>query len=432
LNTSVWQANHWFKVVFRRMLGGCLLTAACSLSGFAKEQVARSQMPGLVASKPIDLPNVATDKGYMVAYTGRLPGTVITFEMIPIPGGEFLFGSPTDEPDRNSDEGPQVRVNVSSFWIGQCEITWAEYQAYMDTYSALKSLNRLRVEMRRFGGESEEFESLPNVKKFLENESLDIDGVTAPTPLYEPDVTYASGQEPNQPAVTMSQFAAKQYTKWLSGTTGQAYRLPTEAEWEYAARAGSTTPYAFDTNQSLDDYAWYAANSEDQLQAVGTKRPNAWGLHDMHGNVAEWVLDGYDAEHYGGLKARATDDDAVRWPTSLYPRVIRGGCWFDGPAQCRSAARHQSDDDEWTGSDPNLPISPWWFTEEPAAGVGFRIVRPLAPMGAELKKKVWDADIEEIRQDVADRLHEGRGTRSAADLHLPAALRELESAGLID
>lgn len=398
----------------------------------AKEQTAGIKQAGLVAEQPSGQRSVATDDGYMIAYSEQIPGTDITFEMIPVPGGEFLLGSPDSEANRDPDEGPQVRVVVEPFWMGRYEITWAEYQVYMNTYNALKSLNELRVERNRFGEQSEKLKNLPKVNEFLASESLDIDGITAPTPLYEPDVTYAVGQEPDQPAVTMSQFAAKQYTKWLSGITQHQYRLPTEAEWEYAARAGTTTPYSFAPENSLDDYAWYAANSDDQLQAVGSKLPNAWGLHDMHGNVAEWVLDEYVADRYSQLKDNTTIAKATRWPTQLYPRVIRGGCWFDEPARCRTAARHQSDDPEWTVSDPNLPISPWWFTEEPASGVGFRLVRPLKKMDEPVRKKVWDADIEDIRLDVNDRLMEGRGTQSATNPHLPAALQELEEAGLID
>lgn len=419
-------------IVCLASLLGCLLPWPQGKGVDAKEQTQPNQSVGIVAVKPNDERSVETDQGYMVAYTETIPGTEISFEMIPVPGGEFLLGSPADEAGRNADEGPQVKVLVDPMWVGKCEISWAEYQAYMATYPQLKSLNRLRVEMRRFGGEAESFAELPTIKAYLEQESLDIDGVTSPTPLYEPDVTYAAGQEPNQPAVTMSQYAAKQYTKWLSGITGQGYRLPSETEWEYAARAGSSTPYAFEAEKSLGDYAWHIANSDDQLQAVGTKKPNSWGLHDMHGNVAEWVLDEYDAEHYSTIESGSTAHAAVRWPTQLFPRVIRGGCWFDEAEQCRSAARSKSDDPEWTLSDPNLPVSPWWFTEDPATGVGFRIVRPLTPMDEDLKKKVWDADIEEIRQDVADRLQEGRGTRTGADSRLQGALKELESAGLVD
>ena len=402
------------------------------LPAIADEQPSSAEVPGIVANKPTDQQSIATDQGFMVPYTEKIPGTEITFEMIPIPGGEFLLGSPEDETDRNADEGPQVRVKVAPFWMAKCEITWAEFESYMNTYSAFKSMNRMRGERRRFGDKSEKLQAMPAVKLFLEQEDLDIDGVTSPTPLYDASYTYASGEEPNQPAVTMTQYAAKQYTKWLSGITGQQYRLPSEAEWEYAARAGSTTPYSFAAGESLEDYAWYAANADDELQAVGTKLPNAWGLHDMHGNVGEWVLDEYDEASYTKLKDNGTALEAVRWPTQRFPRAIRGGCWFDEPDQCRSAARHKSDDPEWTLEDPNLPVSPWWFTEDPSTGVGFRILRPLAPMDSELKPKVWDADIEKIRQDVADRLKEGRGTRSAADSRLSGALQELESAGLID
>ncbi|MEM8945192.1 MAG: formylglycine-generating enzyme family protein [Planctomycetota bacterium] len=392
-----------------------------------------SDVPGLSRSKPSGgAPSVETERGYMTSYVERIPGTEVTFEMIPVPGGEFLMGSPEGEPDRHSDEGPQVLVQVAPCWVAKCEVSWAEYKAYMNTYSGLKAMNSMRVEMRRFGAESEKLKALPIVKEYLNSESLDIDSVTAPTPLYEPDVTYSYGEEANQPAVTMSQFGAKQYTKWLSGITGQEYRLPTEAEWEYAARAGTKSPYSIPDSASLDDYAWYESNSDGELNVVGSKLPNAWGLHDMHGNVAEWVLDAYDPSHYAQLGEKTHVEAAVRWPTKLFPRVIRGGCWFDAPAACRSGARHKSDDPEWTLSDPNLPVSPWWFTEEPASGVGFRIVRPLQPMTREVKQKVWDADIDDIRQDVADRLLEGRGTRSSADPRLPDALQELESAGLID
>lgn len=411
------------------------LALACTVLTHAKEPAAEYAWHGIANTQPANQRSVAIEQGFMVPYTEQIPGTDITFEMLPIPGGDFLLGSPADEIGRSVDEGPQVRIQLPPCWVGRCEVSWAEYQAYMDTYSLLKNLHRLRVEMRRFGANSKKLKALPQVKKFLESESLDIDGVTAPTPLYEPDVTYAAGQQPNQPAVTMSQFAAKQYTKWLSGITDREYRLPTEAEWEYAARAGSQTPYSFAAGESLNDYAWYAANSAEQLHAVGSKQPNAWGLYDMHGNVGEWVLDEYDAQHYNrvkGGKSGISAHEAVKWPQQLYPRVIRGGCWFDKPAACRSAARRQSDDPEWTLSDPNLPTSPWWFTEEPAQGVGFRILRPLVAMDKALKKRVWDADIEAIRQDVADRLKEGRGTQSGTNTGLLPALKELESAGLID
>jgi hypothetical protein len=155
-------------------------------------------------------------------------------------------------------------------------------------------------------------------------------------------------------------------------------------------------------------------------------KPNAWGLFDMHGNAGEWVLDQYIEDHYGTLKDGVSAAEAVAWPTKLFPRVIRGGSWLAPAEECRSAVRQPSDDPEWTLSDPNLPTSPWWLTEEAATGIGFRIVRPLAEMDAAMRKKVWDPDIERIQEDVTDRIEEGRGAQAAADPRLPAAASEIK------
>jgi formylglycine-generating enzyme len=256
----------------------------------------------------------------------------------------------------------------------------------------------------------------------------DVDAVTSPTPLYMADHTYMAGDQPDQPAVTMTQYAARQYTKWLSGITGQEYRLPTEAEWEYAARAGTDTAYSFgDDPAEIEKYAWLMENSDYATHTVGTKEPNPWGLYDMHGNVAEWTLDEYAADHYEKLGKIAdgavTTAEAVNWPTQLYPRSIRGGSWLDEPPMARSAARHKSEEDEWKLSDPNLPLSPWWYTEEPAMGVGMRLVRPLKGLSDEDKPKVWEVDNDDLRTDVKARLKEGRGALGNADDDLPEAIK---------
>ncbi len=388
----------------------------------------QTDVKGLVKIAPAGERSVAASCGHMTRYLEQIPGTSISFEMIPIPGGEFLLGSPGGEAGRNLDEGPQVRVHVDPFWMGKCEVTWAEYRAYMAMYDVFKSLSQLRPG-------DEKLDVAPAVRAYLQQQSVEVDGVTSPTPLYDPDTTEMAGGDPDQPAVTMTQYAAKQYTKWLSGVVGRTYRLPSEAEWEYAARAGGTTAYSFgDDPAKLSDFAWFAENSDDLTHSVGSKPSNAWGLHDMHGNVAEWVLDAYVERHYATLASRGTvkSSDAVAWPTQLFPRVIRGGGWFDEPAQCRSAARAGSIDDEWNLSDPNLPKSPWWYTEEPSAAVGFRIIRPLKPIDEPTRQKVWEADVELIRGDVAERLEEGRGARGAVDLRLPAAIDEARSKGILD
>jgi formylglycine-generating enzyme required for sulfatase activity len=410
-------------------------------------RTARAEEPGKPSSSPRDIvgeqpaegQSVRVDGGYMVEYSETIPGTNVTFAMVPVPGGDFLLGSPTHEVERRDDEGPQVRVKLKPFWIGKCEVTWAEYRAFMAMYDAFKKMQLLAT-----SGKSDESGAAAKdwrlVLAHAWNGKLEddwgVDAVTTPTPLYDSSVTYSVGEEPSQPAVTMTQFAAKQYTKWLSGVTGRDYRLPSEAEWEYAARAGTTTAYSFgDDAAELGTYAWFEENGDYQTHAVAAKKPNPWGLYDMHGNVAEWTLDEYQKDAYARLAAAGVSDpghnaaSAIRWPSDAkpFPRVIRGGSWLDAPPACRSAARHKSEEDEWKLSDPNIPLSPWWYTEEAAQGVGMRIVRPLAPMSADEKQRVWQADVDDLRQDVRDRLREGRGALGVADESLPSAIKAAES-----
>lgn len=405
-----------------------LILICLAVAVYCVSPLRAAETPGIVTEDPGTPEAIKIEGGYMVPYTVTIPDSTVTFEMIPIPGGELTLGSPDSEENRNDDEGPQVRVKVPPFWIGKHEVTWAEYQWFMNQYEMFKKLEELRFTRDRMEDAKKKVESMPAVKGFLETPLTDVDAVTCPTPLYDSSFTYGPGEEPNQPAVTMSQFAAKQYTKWLSGITDQQFRLPTEAEWEYAARGGTSTAYSFGDDPSvIGEYAWTTDDADYQTHEVGTKKPNPWGLYDMHGNAGEWVLDQYIADHYSKLKDGVTAGDAVACPTELFPRVIRGGSWLDTADKCRSAARQPSDDPEWTLSDPNLPTSPWWFTEEAGTGIGFRLLRPLAPMDAELSAKVWDADIEQIKQDVTDRLEEGRGVLTVADPKLPAAVSEMKT-----
>ena len=403
-------------ILWVTLLGTCFPHVAVS----EVNHLAPVENLGLVKQAPRDARHVVTDRGIMVGYTETIPGTDVTLKMIPVPAGTFLLGSTEEDPHHKPDEGPQVKVDISPFWIGSCEITWEQYHVYMKMYGAFKQLTQLQQQ-------ADLAVENPVVHDYFENLPSGVDAVTSPTPLYDPSTTYQVGKQPEQPAVTMTQFAAKQFTKWLSGITGRDYRLPTEAEWEYAARAGTTTAYSFGDNaDDVGDYAWYAENAAEKTHPVGTKKPNPWGLYDVHGNVAEWVLDGYDAGHFQSLQGKpVTLWEAVNWPTQLYPRVIRGGCWFDDSNLCRSSARQQSQDPDWNVSDPNLPLSPWWFTEEESMGVGFRIVRPLDPLDKAARKQVWEADVEMIQLDVMDRLEEGRGAQAVPTKHLPAAVGAL-------
>jgi len=397
--------------------GSWRLVATILAAAVSTAAVAAAPGPGFVAgaTKPAGTgPFVEVAGGWMTPYEETIPGTDVLFRMIPVPGGTFRMGSDESEEGRTADEGPAFEVEVAPFWMGAHEVTWAEYKRYMAACDLFIAMHASKVRPI--------------------DDANRADAVTAPSNLYDPTMTFANGEEPDLPAVTMTQFAARQYTKWLSRLTGRFYRLPAESEWEYACRAGTATPFSCGTADGLADVAWFADNAGGTTHAVGGKRANAFGLHDMHGNVAEWVVDELVADGYArqaALPGPVTTAAAIRWPERLYPRVLRGGAYYDEPTECRSAARRGSRDaggdaknPDWKDVDPNFPKSPWWYTEEPALGVGMRLLRPLAEPAAAERQKWWDADVDSIRNDVASRLEEGRGSQGIVDPALPADLKK--------
>ncbi len=289
--------------------------------------------------------------------TDTIPGTNVSFKLKLLPAGTFTMGSPEDSPFHKSDEGPQFEVAVDSFWIGVHEVTFEEYNVFRD-----KELD------------------LPSTKI----PEWDADAIVRPSPPYE-DPTFGMGRE-GYPAVSMTQFAALQYCKWLSDKTGRFYRLPTEAEWEYACRAGSATPFYYGTEiEKIDEYAWHYDNSGEAYQEVGQKTPNEWGLFDMLGNVSEWTLDQYKEDAYIELSA---SDEVNPWikPTDLHPRTVRGGSWDNDPEDQRCACRIESSK-SWKERDPQIPKSFWWNTDSPF--VGFRLVSPHPQPSAEEQAAFW-------------------------------------------
>lgn len=277
------------------------------------------------------------------AYKVTIPNTTVSYDMVSIPAGEFTMGS-----TGKKDEQPPHKVWLDAFWMQAHEVTWDEYRLFMFA-------------------ESQKDET--------------VDAVSHPTRPYM-EMSFGMGID-GFPAISMTQHAANKYAEWLSARTGEFYRLPTEAEWEYACRAGSGEP------PQLGDYAWYAANSQGKYQKVAARKPNAWGLYDMLGNVMEWTLDQYAPYQPG---------DAVNpWvkATTPYPNAVRGGSWNDPPEMLRCAARVASDA-SWKQQDPQLPKSIWYLTD--AQWLGFRLVRPAKIPGADEMYRYWNSGLEHEEQ----------------------------------
>ncbi|MCL2742722.1 MAG: formylglycine-generating enzyme family protein [Planctomycetaceae bacterium] len=368
-----------------------------------KEEQERKKNPIFQSSleflkTPVPCPDsVAAAEGEMKPYIETIPGTKVQFKLIPIKGGKFIMGSPKDEtiPQKEEtkkelkkyskgdqkeklegilesleSEGIQHEVEVKPFWIEEHETTWEEFLQFAQKYLQ---------------------ESHKNRTDLTANEKS-ADAMAKPTPAYDPgSISHDNYGKKDYPASGLTAYAAQVYCKWLTNLTGRYYRLPTEAEWEYACRAGSKTAYSFgDDEDELENYAWFFDNSEGVSQKIKKKKPNAWGLFDMHGNLSEWVLEQYDAKTYANRKK-----DAFAAPVKVikgvdFGQIARGGnCEDDDPGNLRSARRLFSIKD-WKLQDPQFPQSIWWVTD--AAYVGFRVVRPLEPPKTEEEAKLYEPD----------------------------------------
>jgi formylglycine-generating enzyme required for sulfatase activity len=334
-------------------------------------------VPSVPARAAGDAAPAADQRAEGKPYTQKIPGSDVSFNLVPIPAGKFQMGSPDSEKKRKKDEGPQFTVEVEPFWMGATEVTQAEYELYLEKYHLLAE------------------KGAPPIPK-----DKMADAVTYPTPMYELEagpILQRMGRGGKFPAVIMSQYAARQYTKWLSKKTGHFFRLPTEAEWEYAARAGTDTAYDFGKDaEKLEDYAWFIENSpaqkngDTQYHEVGKKKPNPWGLYDIYGNVAEWCIDAYAEDWYKQFAGKTVKwNECINWPKEVYPRVIRGGGYDSEPEECRSASRYASSE-KLNVKDPQIPQSPHWMSD--GFWVGFRVVSPVKEPTEAEKHKFWDVD----------------------------------------
>ena len=244
----------------------------------------------------------------------EIPGTKLSFEVVGLKGGPVKIGSPESEKGRKKDEAIR-ELTLQPFQIGRFKVTWAEFNGYFETKPA------------------------------------GVDAVTRPT-----RATAFFGQveipshflDGKRPVTNVRWHSAVGYCWWLSVKTGRYFRLPTEAEWEYAARAGSSAA----APEPLGDYAWYLDNSEERTHNGGEKKANAFGLFDILGNLWEYSLETYTGTGYGP--------------------VVRGGCWSSPGSDLRFALRQQIPM-EWFEADPNRPRSVWWLTSN-GISQGFRVV----------------------------------------------------------
>ena len=249
----------------------------------------------------------------------------IGMEFVPIPAGKFIMGSPVDESGRYPNEGPQHEVQITrAFYMGKFEVKVSEFREFVRatgyrTEAEVKGYAWVLRSSKPIGGHMQTMSSVWEKQAGL----------------YWDNPGFS--QKENHPVTCLSWNDVTEFANWLSKKTGHSYRLPTEAEWEYACRAGTKSGYGFgsDANE-LEKYAWHLRNSERETHPVGQKIPNAWGLYDMHGNAREWCQDWY------GEYAAGSVIDPVG-PAIGAARLQRGGSWGAVAKDLRCAERSKSE-----------------------------------------------------------------------------------------
>lgn len=299
-------------------------------------------------------------------FTEQIPGTGSSFKMVAVKGGSFTMGGKGKDAYAEEDEMPQREISLNDFFIGETEVSW---ELYLQFFKETGSQGRM--------SESELAEA-------LQASGSGIDAISGPTPPWgNPGQGWGRGQ---RPAITMSHYAATVFCEWLSAKTGKNYRLPTEAEWEYAARGGTEGDYFFggdakdysadrflakifgvDTS-TINSYAVYKLNSGGRTHTPESVFPNPYGIRHMLGNVAEFCSDYYSADAYSERKA--VDNPAG--PGSGEEHVIRGGSFNSDAADLRVTNREHTQTTAWLKTDPQMPKSKWWYSD--AIHVGIRLV----------------------------------------------------------
>lgn len=343
----------WILVVFLVTLSGYQLHSQ-------EPQDAR-----IVRERPTDGYFVAFDNQYLVPFKQKIPGSEIEFEMMPVP-------------PKNAASKP--------FWIGKYEVTWDEYREFAKLGYIIRTTPRLRID-----------------------DAHAIDAVTAPTDIYEESFYFGNVTSSDCPAHSVTQYAAKQYTKWLSLITNRSFRLPTEAEWEQACQGSMSG------DPTASEYAVFGRNLEEPIK-VGSRKPNRLGIYDIFGNVSEWVI----TETWKDKPSEGA------WDPSKFaaPRWVSKGGSVNSPQENLKPGYQEIATWEYWIEDSDCPVSCSWLTSPPEIRVGFRIVCTLDNLDRQAMQAYWDCESPDTKSWVDDRVRTGRVAAGIIDDKYP----ELNSA----
>lgn len=350
-------------------------TMSCATSDSSQSDAPAQR--STVSSEPPQYTRILTP-GVFDDHTQQIADSNQAVDLAAVPGGVFLMGG---------NSSGLHEVELDSFWISKHEITWDQYNLFLED-----SIQDLRRELYKVfynvDIETADAVSAPTwteeLLEVLRDADIPADVISIPSPAWG-DLSAGMGVS-GHPAVNITHYAALMYTKWLTIKTGDFYRLPTEAEWEYACRAGNNENYTSYFASQIDQYAWHIGNSNRTYHPVDSKLPNPFGIYNMLGNVAEWTMDQYHEDYFEKLDGEPANNPWFK-PDQLYPRAVRGGSWMD-QSEVASCLQRRGSDPSWKRNDPQLPKSLWWHTN--AYHVGFRVVKPKnQPSGVTDMEKWW-------------------------------------------
>lgn len=354
-------------------------TLGCATSDTTQDQASEPTETETTTEQPsLQDTRTGLEPGVFDDHVREIPDSDQQLDLIAIPGGTFLMGTP--------DNGGK-EVQLDPFWMSKHEISWDQYNLFLED-----SIEDLRRELYQvFYGvdiESADAVSAPTwteeLLAVLRDADIPPDVISIPSPSWG-DLTGGMGTS-GFPTVNITQYAALMYTKWLTIKTGDFYRLPTEAEWEYACRAGNVDEYNPYYRSDLDQFVWHRGNSDRSYHKVESKSPNPFGIYNMLGNVAEWTMDQYHEDYFDRLQGSPAVNPWFK-PKELYPRTIRGGSWMDQP-EAASCIQRRGSDPSLKRNDPQLPKSLWWHTN--AFHIGFRVIMPKnQPEGVSDMEEYW-------------------------------------------